>query len=290
MLLFQECKIMPNAIISTASFQGNGSQENILNAISSAMITAGFTLLKSYTVGTTGKFRVWGFNTGGTQTYANLIIEFGFTTTSVSVSFKGYSNFNTETNTGSNPSIYTNASNAFELADSYIFRICNHPEVRGVFILGNGGVRMFLGYLRPDPTISSNNWWNQNNAPYAYIPKDNATDFSQRVGFGVTATLQPISSLAEGNAASVNLAITEIVSQSGSSNTPGRLRPLYRATMSAHMPGTGLIEFAHMFSPDVQQGGVVGMSIGDYCSVDANQYAVWNGNTANNAKLLIKTA
>ena len=282
---------MPNAVISTQSFQGNGSQENILNAISSAMITAGFTLLKSYTVETTGNFRVWNFNTGGTQTYANLIIEFGFTNTSSSVSFKGYSNFNAQTNTGSNPSINTNTSNGFGLSDSYIFQICNHPEVRGVFISANGGIRMFLGYFRPDPTISINNWRNQqNDGPYGYIAKDNAIDFSQRISAGLLATLQPISSLTGGNTASVNLAITEITSQSGSSNTPGRLRALWNATMSAHMPGTGLVELAHMFSPDVVQGGVVGMSIGDYCSVGADQYAVWNGNTETNAKLLIKTA
>jgi hypothetical protein len=281
---------MPNAIISTASFQGDGSQESILNAINSAMITAGFTLLKSYTVGTTGNFRVWNFNTGGTQTYANLIIEFGFTNASSTVSFKGYSAFNSETNTGSNPSIHTNSSTAFGLSDQYIFQICNHPEVRGVFISVGGGIRMFLGYFRPDPTISSNNWWNQNNAPYAYIPRDNAIDFIQRIPAGLLATLQPISSLVQGNVLSVNLGITEIVSQSGNSNTPGRLRALYPATMSAHMPGTNVIEFGHMFSPDIQQGGVSGMSIGDYCSVEADQYAVWSGNTTGNAKLLIKTA
>ncbi|MFM6247585.1 MAG: hypothetical protein ACKPEQ_00295, partial [Dolichospermum sp.] len=133
--------IMPNAIISTASFQGNGNQENILNAISSAMITAGFSLLKSYTAGD-GNFRVWNFNTGGTQTYANLIVEFGFIFNNSShVSFKGYSNFNIDTNTGSNPSVHANTSNAFGLSDSYIFRICNHPEIRGVYIFGQGTVK-----------------------------------------------------------------------------------------------------------------------------------------------------
>ncbi|MFM6254121.1 MAG: hypothetical protein ACKPEQ_34110, partial [Dolichospermum sp.] len=137
---------MPNAVISIASIQGNGSQETILNAINSAMITAGFSLLKSYTAGN-GNFRVWNFNSG-TQTYANLIIEFGFTNNSTSVSFKGYSNFNTDTNTGSDPSANTNTSTAFGLSDSYIFRICNHPEIRGVYIFGQGTVRMFLGYFR----------------------------------------------------------------------------------------------------------------------------------------------
>ncbi|MFM6269228.1 MAG: hypothetical protein ACKPFA_22425, partial [Dolichospermum sp.] len=274
------------AIISTASFQGNGNQENILNAISSAMITAGFSLLKSYTAGN-GNFRVWNFNSG-TQTYANLIIEFGFTNNSTAVSFKGYSDFNIDTNTGSNPSANTNTS-AFGLSDSYIFRICNHPEIRGVYIFGQGTVRMFLGYFRPDPTVSSNNWWNQNNAPYAYIPRNNATDFIQRINFNIPATLQPISSLTQGNTASVSLGITEIVSQSGNSNTPGRLRALYPATMSAFIPGTNLIEFAHIFSPDVVQGGVSGMALGDYCTVGANQYAVWSVDTSNNAKLLIRT-
>ncbi|MFM6248006.1 MAG: hypothetical protein ACKPEQ_02460, partial [Dolichospermum sp.] len=151
------------AVISIASIQGNGSQETILNAINSAMITAGFSLLKSYTA-ENGNFRVWNFNTSGTQTYANLIIEFGFTNTSTSVSFKGYSNFNTDTNTGSNPSANTNTSTAFGLSDSYVFWICKHPEIRGVYIFGQGTVKMFLGYLRPDPTISVNNWWNQNHA------------------------------------------------------------------------------------------------------------------------------
>ncbi|MFM5947064.1 MAG: hypothetical protein ACKO9G_27500, partial [Dolichospermum sp.] len=110
-------------------------------------------------------------------------------------------------------------------------------------------MRMFLGYFRPDPTISSNNWWNQNNAPYAYIPRNNATDFIQRVNFSILATLQPISSLTQGNTGYVSLGITEIVSRDGNSNTTARLRPLYPATMSAVVTG-GLVEFAHIFSPD----------------------------------------
>ncbi|MFM6026795.1 MAG: hypothetical protein ACKPER_28390, partial [Dolichospermum sp.] len=246
-----------------------------------------FSLLKSYTA-ENGNFRVWNFNTSGTQTYANLIIEFGFTNTSTSVSFKGYSNFNTDTNTGSNPSANTNTSTAFGLSDSYIFRICNHPEIRGVYIFGQGTVRMFLGYFRPDPTISSNNWWNQNNAPYAYIPRSNATDFIQRVAFSVNATLQPISSLTQGNTGYVSLGMTEIVSRDGNSNTTARLRPLYPATMSAVVTG-GLVEFAHIFSPDVAQGGVSWMALGDYCTVGASQYAVWSADTSNNAKPLIRT-
>ncbi|MFM6605810.1 MAG: hypothetical protein ACKPHQ_13635 [Dolichospermum sp.] len=279
---------MPNAIISTASFQGNGNQENILNAISSAMITAGFSLLKSYTVGN-GNFRVWNFNSG-TQTYANLIIEFGFTNNSTSVSFKGYSNFNTDTNTGSNPSAYTNTGSGFNLSDSYVFWICKHPEIRGVYIFGQGTVKMFLGYLRPDPTISVNNWWNQNHAPYSYIPRNNATDFIQRIPGAILTTLQPISSLAQGNTGYVNLAITEIISQSGNSNTPARFRALYPATMSAHLPATGLVEFVHIFSPDVMVAGIHGMYLGDYCTVGASQYAVWSADTSFNAKPLIRTA
>ncbi|MFM6674526.1 MAG: hypothetical protein ACKPJO_31130 [Dolichospermum sp.] len=148
---------------------------------------------------------------------------------------------------------------------------------------------MFLGYFRPDPTISSNNWWNQNNAPYAYIPRSNATDFVQRIAFGINPTLQPISSLAQGNVASVNLGITEIVSQSGNSNTPGRLRALYPATLSAVLPIAAVVDFAHIFSREVVEGGVSGMALGDYCTVGANQYAVWSVDTSNNAKLLIRT-
>ncbi|MFM5947198.1 MAG: hypothetical protein ACKO9G_28215, partial [Dolichospermum sp.] len=257
--------------------------------ISSAMITAGFSLLKSYTAGN-GNFRVFNFNTGGAQTYANLIVEFGFTNDSTAVSFKGYSNFNTDTNTGSNPSIHANTSTAFGLGDSYIFWICKHPEIRGVYIFGQGTVKMFLGYLRPDPTISVNNWWNQNHAPYAYIPRNNATDFIQRIPGAILFTLQPISSLAQGNTGYVNLAMTEIISLSGNSNTPARFRALYPATMSAHIPGAGLVEFVHIFSPDVMVAGIHGMSLGDYCTVGESQYAVWSASTSNNAKPLIRTA
>ncbi|MFM6806685.1 MAG: hypothetical protein ACKPJ9_02540 [Dolichospermum sp.] len=280
---------MPNAVISIASIQGNGSQETILNAINSAMITAGFSLLKSYTAGN-GNFRVWNFNTGGTQTYANLIVEFGFTNNSTAVSFKGYSNFNTDTNTGSNPSAYTNTGPGFNLSDSYVFWICKHPEIRGVYIFGQGTVKMFLGYLRPDPTISVNNWWNQNHAPYAYIPRNNATDFIQRLTGNILFTLQPISSLAQGNTGYVNLAMTEIISLSGNSNTPARFRALYPATMSAQIVNPGLVEFVHIFSPDVMVAGIYGMYLGDYCTVGESQYAVWSVDTGNNAKPLIRTA
>ncbi|MFM5939828.1 MAG: hypothetical protein ACKOQ2_32855 [Dolichospermum sp.] len=147
---------------------------------------------------------------------------------------------------------------------------------------------MFLGYFRPDPTISSNNWWNQNNAPYAYIPRNNATDFIQRVNFSILATLQPISSLTQGNTGYVSLGMTEIVSRDGNSNTTARLRALYPATMSAF--AFGLIEFVHIFSPDVMVAGIHGMYLGDYCTVGASQYAVWSADTSFNAKPLIRTA
>ncbi|MFM6309522.1 MAG: hypothetical protein ACKPGB_14855, partial [Dolichospermum sp.] len=155
-------------------------------------------------------------------------------------------------------------------------------------IFGQGTVKMFLGYLRPDPTISVNNWWNQNHAPYAYIPRNNATDFITRIAFGILATLQPISSLTQGNTGYMNLGMTEIVSRDGNSNTTARLRALYPATMSAVVGG--LVEFAHIFSPDVMVAGIHGMYLGDYCTVGASQYAVWSADTSFNAKPLIRTA
>ncbi|MFM6348793.1 MAG: hypothetical protein ACKPFK_27170, partial [Dolichospermum sp.] len=120
-------------------------------------------------------------------------------------------------------------------------------------------------------------------------------DFIQRIPGAILTTLQPISSLAQGNTGYVNLAITEIISQSGNSNTPARFRALYPATMSAHipfgtLPGAGSVEFVHIFSPDVMVAGIHGMSLGDYCTVGESQYAVWSVDTITNAKPLIKTA
>jgi hypothetical protein len=73
--------VMPNAVFSTSGFLGDGTQLTFINNLNSAMLTAGFTLLDSYT--NTGLYRVWNFNTGGTQTYKDLILEFGFSNTSV---------------------------------------------------------------------------------------------------------------------------------------------------------------------------------------------------------------
>ena len=122
---------MPNAVFSASSFLGDGTQLTFINNLNSAMLTAGFTLLDSYT--NTGLYRVWNFNTGGTQTYKDLILEFGFNNTSTGNIFRGYSTWDTSTKTGSNASFSYNA-NISSLSSSFNFYTVSHPEIRGVFI------------------------------------------------------------------------------------------------------------------------------------------------------------
>jgi hypothetical protein len=267
---------MPNAVINVSSFLGDGTQGFFLAQINTAMHSAGFTLLDSYTAG--GGYRVWNFNTGN-STYSNLYLEFGFSNTTTSYGIRGYSNWSTSTKTGANPSSVA-SSTIGSLAAAYTLYSINHPEVRGVFCFEGTIPRFFIGYFRPDPSLPANSWYNENQSPLAYIVSSQGlTDSSVNNG-----ALQSISSL-RSQSGLANVGFTQTVSTSGNFAT-GNTRVLLPATIT-----TSNNETIHVFSPDVALCGASGLTILDYFTVDdTKRYTFFNGVSISTAKLFVRTA
>ena len=282
-LLSQECKIMPNAVFTTSHFLGDGTQLTFMNNLNSAMLTAGFTLLDSYT--NTGLYRVWNCDTGGGFTFSNLILEFGFTTsnTGTAATFKGYSTFSAENDTGNNASGTVNIS-LTSFSSSFNFYIISHPEIRGVFIYEANSPRLFVGYLRPDVSLPANAWFSQNSAPLAYImhPSNPNMEFARSLQ---QPALQSISSLRPHlNLGSVYL--TPIYVVTGNYVT-GNTRVMFPANIV-----TTSGEPVHSFSSDLVLGGASGLTLFDYCMVGATKYVFFNTTATGEsvAKLFIKAA
>lgn len=273
---------MPNAVFSISNFLGDGTQLTFMNNLNSAMLTAGFTLLDSYT--NTGLYRVWSRDTGGGFAFSNLILEFGFSNTGTGNTFRGYSTWDTSTKTGSNASNTLNASIG-SLSSSFNLYTVSHPEIRGVFVYETNTPRLFVGYLRPDPSLPGNAWFSQNAAPLGYIlhPQNNqALDFS-RVHFN--PSLQSISSLRPHvNLGAVGLTSINVIT---GNYVTGNTRVMFPASIS-----TSGAEPVHFFSSDLALGGAAGLNILDYCMVGNVKYSFFNSyNTLENtAKLFIKTA
>ena len=267
---------MPNAVINVSSFLGDGTQGFFLAQINTAMLSVGFSLLDSYTSG--GGHRVWNFNTGGNFTYSNLYLQFGFSNATTSCGIRGYSNWNTSTKTGANPSA-TAGSGIASLAAAYTLYSINHPEVRGVFVFEGTTPRFFIGYFRPDTSLPANSWYNENQSPLAYIPVSaGLSDFSTN-----NAVLQSISSL-RAQSGLANVGFTQTISTSGNFAT-GNTRVLFPATIT-----TNANETIHVFSPDVALCGASGLTILDYFTVDTKRYTFFNGVNTTTAKLFVRTA
>jgi hypothetical protein len=267
---------MPNAVINVSSFLGDGTQSFFLGQINTAMLSVGFTLLDSYTAG--GGYRVWNFNTGGNFTYSNLCLEFGFSNTTTSCGIRGYSNWNTSTKTGANPSAVALAAIG-SLAAAYTLYSINHPEVRGVYVVEGSTQRFFIGYFRPDSSLPANSWYNESQSPLAYIVTSNGlTDFSAN-----NAVLQSISTL-RAQSGLANVGFTSTVSTSGNFST-GNTRVLFPATIT-----TNAGETIHVFSQDIALCGASGLTILDYFTVDTKRYTFFNGGNSTTAKLFVRTA
>ena len=283
-LLSQECKIMSNAVFTTSHFLGDGTQLTFINNLNSAMLTAGFTLLDSYT--NTGLYRVWNCDTGGGFTFSNLILEFGFSSTNVNYTLKGYSNWDTSTKTGSNASstFTSNSSPISSLSSSFNLYTVSHPEIRGVFIYETTTPRLFVGYLRPDPSLPGNAWFSQNAAPLAFIlsPSNGSLDFSRSSQQGA---LQSISSLRP-HVNLGNVGLTPVGVTTGNYVT-GNMRAMFPANIV-----TTAGELVLFFSSDLVLGGASGLALLDYSMIGATKYSFFSATAAgeNVAKLFIKTA
>ena len=265
---------MPNAIITTTNYAGNGTQAGFLNAISSAMLIAGFSLLDSY-VSSGNENRVWNFldTTNGNATFDNLILEAGFTA-ATTIRVRGFSSFDTATDTGSNVSTETPTA-TIGLTNSFNIYSVAHPELRGVFVFAGGSTILSIFYLRPNPGLlinsaSVNGWWNRNSAPLAFIPRVNFSNFT---------SLQTISSLRPGSVGTT-CSITAIAATNpASANFNTRFQ--YPATID-----TGSLQSSLAMSCDFCVAPASGMAFGDTLN---NQFTFIEGLNTSQSRLFIKT-
>lgn len=271
---------MPNAVITPTNYAGNGTQAGFLNAISTAMLSAGFNLLDSYTL-SGNENRVWNYQdtTNGNATFDNLILEAGFTA-AASIRVRGFSGFDTATDTGANVSSAAPAA-SITLSNTFTLYSVNHPEVRGVFIFSGIFPIFSVFYIRPDPALTiggqqPNAWWNRNSAPLAFIPR--VATWGE---FGAASNLlQTISALRPGSVASSG-GITSITHTTGASGNLGT-RFTYPATIITNANEAGLI-----LSSDCLLAPANGMFFGDTIN---NQYTFIESATGTSARLFIKTA
>lgn len=257
---------MPNAVITTQTFVGDGSQLSLINAISTAMTTAGFSLLDSFI--NVGEYRVWNFLDGST----NLILELGFTNTTTSCTFKGYSAFDTTTNTGSNPST-TSVDNIFSLSATYTFHICNHPEYRGIMLYEGVSAKIFIGYVRPKPTLAANTYWNDAVFPLAWIIRSASTDLTD------SSCLQPISSVQPSGISTTN-SLTVIACPNGNylNSNSAVIHPCTIVSSSADIL---------VFTSDIGLAGASAYSLGDTINGD---YQFFSSSRSSECKVFIRIA
>lgn len=171
---------MPNAIIASTAFAGNGTQTFFLNQLNAAMLAAGFTLIDAYAV-TTNEFYVWEYNEPSDPLDGKMIVEGGFTA-AATFRVRGFRTFDPETDSGTNPT--TTAGQALtSLASTFVLHSCNHPEIRGVIIVEAGTIRKFLGYMRPanKPLLWSG-------APYGFIERSATAAYDSSLLQTISAT------------------------------------------------------------------------------------------------------
>jgi len=248
---------MTNAIITTANSMP-GSQAVFLNSLTTAMQSAGFTLLDSYTA-SGNEARVYSFVADAAKTFGTLIIEAAFSA-ATTMNIRGYRTWDAGANTGTNVS--TNAPKAIDPAVSHGFHICNHPEVRGVNIIVGGIPRAFVGYFRPlTPSYDEDLY------PFAFIESGGSTSWQSSTG------LKPISS---SHPYGVITLETIDVRMTEPDATRGNKRLLVPAAISR--TGDSIAEF----SSDCVLGASNGMSALDVFQVTpgAEEYQLFDGAAA----------
>jgi len=282
---------MTLAAIAQSQQAGDGTQNTFMNALSAAMIAAGFSLITTLSASPTLSY-IWQCDTETGDTYQNLIIGAGFTAASNFQAF-GYATFSGTTGTNQSSTV---PSMSLVLTDNFNFYAINHPEIRGVVISQAGTVVAFVGYLRPLTTPS---FWNENEYPFAFIPRAmNPFWFGLCQGNlnSTIAGLQPISSLRPtgittgqfvggftnaapnpANANSRNTRVTAIVDANGQG----------ASTLSSLVPS--FFDICD-FSPDVQAGSSYGMIFLDYITNGSESYTFVDGNTSQSfSRVFIRT-
>jgi len=155
---------MPNAVITTRNFTGDGTQSLFLDRVSTAMQLCGFTQLAQFAYSGSNRAGVWQFDTNPSATFGKMIVELKFLS-STQVHLGGYSAFNTSTNIGLGYRFHGNWQFGLSLTDSFTIYTCQHPEIRGCALVANAEARLFLGYYRPPLPA----YWGDA-APFGFVP------------------------------------------------------------------------------------------------------------------------
>jgi hypothetical protein len=270
---------------------GDSTQATFMNALSVAMVNAGFNAPTILSTSPTLSY-IWQYDTDTGDTYQNLIIGAGFTAANTFETF-GYASFSGTAGTNQSTTV---PSMTLTLTDNFNFYAINHPEIRGVVVSQAGVEVAFVGYLRPLTTPS---FWNENQYPFAFIPKAmNPFWFGLCQGNlnSTIAGLQPISSLRPtgitsgqfvggftnaapnpANANSRNTRVTAIVDANGQG----------ASTFSSVVPS--FFDICD-FSPDVQAGSSYGMIFLDYITNGSESYTFIDGNASQTfSRIFVRT-
>ena len=260
---------MPNAVITTQNFNVNGTQASYLSGIATAMTTAGFDEIDSYTDGG-NSFKVFSFDADPAKTYGKMILRVGFNS-DTSMNIAGFSSWNAVSHTGTDANALAINKN-ITLSDSVTGYVCNHPEIRGVILTRVTNPLCFIGYLRPPAPV--NGWWNENQSPLGFIERGNTTSWS-------SSALQPISSLSPP-------AITDILGTATMSNNNRGNSSNNNIRMSGGVAmavqGSGSFNFLS-FSSDLIGSATSGMDTLAKIQIvpGAEEYAIFDGGNSNAA-------
>lgn len=261
---------MPNATISTINYPGNGTQASFLNAISSAMVTAGFAEIKSYN-NAGNEARVWSFVADETKVYGSLILEVAFTA-ALTIRIRGYSNFDTASATpataGLNPNAIAVTKNITSLSSNFIFWICNHPECRGLILVEGITNRAFIGYFRPN-TFED---WNENSFPRAFIERGTTSLWD-------TGVLQCISGLVPAGTTNTSLKLNAVENTQPHPRS-GRRKQSVAEISATNGAGGRFIEAE--FSANVTAAPSASMAVLDKFQVQVGieEYALFDGSAS----------
>lgn len=264
---------MPNAVITSSTFTGDGTQLKIMNELNTAMVALGFTQLDSF-LATGNEQRVWEFDAAPLDTsFGKMIIQGGFSGPTT-IQLRGFSSFNTAGNTGANESP-TATSSVLVLTSSFTLYTCNHPEVRGVILQEGTTLRKFFGYLRP---ISKPPLWGD--APYGFIDAGGGAYTSE--------TLQPISALRPGSV-TTNIRVNGYANNGGQDIAIWGNRPFLTNCL---LTDQGSIRPIAFFSNDIITAGNNGMNmLQQYFDPTNNAtYTIFDAIGNNTARMAIRTA
>lgn len=260
---------MPNAILSTQLYAGDGTQTGLINAIETAMLAVGYEKIHSYVL-SGNQFIIFRYIADATETYGTAFIEVSFGGGSTPLVIRGFAGYDPALSLGNFPNTTTVSKTISSLSSNFTIYRCEHPEIRGISIMEGISLRTFIGYFRPSPVPS---WWDENVYPCFFMERGTGTVWD-------TNRLQTISSLKPTIADNNSVSLTPI---SAPSKNPQNNN--FVSMRTAGMVGGNAELFT--FSNDCILAGAEGMSMFELWN---NNYAFFDGSSASVCRFGVKIA